>query len=180
MSKKILIISTSPRKGGNSDILADAFGKGAHEAGHSVEHVALRDKTINFCKGCLVCQKTQRCVIHDDADAIVQKMGSAEVLVFATPVYFYGMCGQMKTILDRSNPLFPSDYAFRDIYLLATATDSAEKAVDGTLTGLRGWISCFEKARMKGLVRGVGATIPGDIQNNPHALILAETMGKNA
>lgn len=180
MNKNILIISTSPRKGGNSDMLAEAFAKGAQEAGHSVEYVTLCDKTISFCKGCLACQKTQRCVVHDDADAIVQKMADAEVLVFASPVYFYDMCGQMKTLLDRSNPLFTSNYAFRDIYLLATAADSTEKAVDGTLTGLQGWISCFEKASLKGLVRGVGATNPGDIQNHPQALLLAETMGKNA
>lgn len=180
MSKKILIISTSLRKDGNSDILADAFDKGAQEAGHSVEHVTLRDKTIGFCKGCLACQKTQRCVIHDDANAIVQKMGAAEVIVFATPVYFYDMCGQMKTLLDRSNPLFPTDYAFRDIYLLATAADSSHNAVDGTLTGLQGWISCFERATLKGVVRGVDATAPGDIKNSPTAMGIAEDMGKNA
>ena len=179
MSKKILILSTSPRKGGNSDILADAFSKGAQAAGHSVEYVALRDKTINFCKGCLACQKTQRCVIHDDAEMIVQKMGAAEVIVFATPVYFYDMCGQMKTLLDRSNPLFTTDYAFRDIYLLATAAENEEHAVDGTLTGLQGWISCFEKATLKGVVRGVNATAPGDIRKNPNTLFLAEGMGKN-
>lgn len=180
MSKNILIISTSLRKGGNSGILADAFGKGAQAAGHSVEHVTLRDKTINFCKGCLACQKTQHCVIRDDANEIVQKMGAADVIVFATPVYFYDMCGQMKTLLDRSNPLFPTDYAFRDIYLLASAAEAEESAVDGTLTGLQGWISCFEKAHLKGVVRGVNATAPGDIRKHAAALSLAEDMGKNA
>lgn len=179
MGKNILIISTSLRKGGNSDILAGAFATGAQAAGHSVEHVTLRDKTINFCKGCLACQKLQHCVIRDDANDIVQKMGAAEVIAFATPVYFYDMCGQMKTLLDRSNPLFPTDYAFRDIYLLASAAENAESAIDGTLTGLQGWISCFEKASLKGVVRGVDATAPGDIRNHPAVLSLAETMGRN-
>lgn len=179
MSKNILIISTSPRKGGNSDIMAVAFAKGAQSAGHSVEHITLRDKTINFCKGCLACQKTQHCVIRDDANDIVQKMGAAKVIVFATPVYFYDMCGQMKTLLDRSNPLFPTDYAFRDIYLLASAAENEESAVDGTLTGLQGWVSCFERASLKGVVRGINATAPGEIQNNPDVLMLAETMGRN-
>lgn len=55
-------------------IMADEFAAGAREAGHEVEKVCLYDKTINFCKGCLACQKTQRCVIHDDADAIARKM----------------------------------------------------------------------------------------------------------
>ena len=105
MHKKVLIISTSPRRGGNSDSLADAFAQGAREAGHAVEQISLSDKTIGFCKGCLVCQKTQRCVIRDDADSIAQNMLTADVLVFSTPIYYYGMCGQMKTMLDRSNPL---------------------------------------------------------------------------
>ena len=129
MSKNVLIISTSPRKGGNSEILADEFAKGARQAGHQVEKVCLYDKTIGFCKGCLTCQKTRRCVIHDDADVIAQKMLTAEVIVFATPIYYYEMCGQMKTMLDRANPLFPADYAFRDIYLLASAAEKDRKSV---------------------------------------------------
>lgn len=85
MSKQILVISTSPRKGGNSDMLAEELIRGAREAGNDVEKVTLYDKTIGFCKGCLTCQSTQRCVIHDDADTIAQKMLNADVLVFATP-----------------------------------------------------------------------------------------------
>ncbi len=68
MNKKVLIISTSPRKNGNSEMLADAFLNGAKDAGNSVEKISLYDKTIGFCKGCLACQKTGRCVIHDDAE----------------------------------------------------------------------------------------------------------------
>lgn len=83
MSKHILILSTSLRKGSNSDALAQAFVKGAQESGNTVEQISLRDKTIGFCKGCLACQKTGRCVIHDDADIIAQKMLYADVLVFA-------------------------------------------------------------------------------------------------
>lgn len=178
--KKILIISTSPRQNGNSEMLADAFARGAREAGHNVEKVVLHDKTINFCKGCLACQKTQRCVMHDDADAIVRQMKDMDVLVFATPIYFYEMCGQMKTMLDRSNPLFPSEYAFRDIYLLAAAAEDAESAVDGALNGLNGWIACFEKSRLKGVARGIGVTRLGDIRHKAAALQEAHALGKNA
>lgn len=180
MSKKILLIAASPRKGGNSETLADEFAQGAREAGHQVEKICLADKNIGFCKGCLACQKTQRCVIHDDADEIVQKMRTAEVLVFATPIYFYEMCGQLKTLLDRSNPLFPSDYAFRDVYLLASSADRDEAAMDGAVTGLRGWIACFEKAALRGVVRGVGADGMGAIQHIPAALQAAHALGRNA
>lgn len=107
MSKHVLIISTSPRKGGNSDVLVDEFARGAQEAGNHVEKVALYDQTVGFCKGCLACQSTGHCVIHDDANAIVEKMLTADVIVFATPIYYYEMCGQMKTMLDRPIPCFP-------------------------------------------------------------------------
>ena len=91
MSKNILIISTSPRKGGNSDALAEEFARGAREAGNQVEKIELYNKTIGFCKGCLACQKTLRCVIRDDADTIAQKMLTADVIAFSTPIYYYEM-----------------------------------------------------------------------------------------
>lgn len=177
MNKKVLIISTSLRKGGNSETLANEFAKGAQDAGHQVEKINLYDKTIQFCKGCLSCQKTGCCVIQDDADSIVQKMKTAEIIAFATPIYFYEMCGQMKTLLDRSNPLFPFDYKFQDIYLLATAADSNENAIDGAVKGLQGWINCFEKANLKGVIRGVDADSIGAIIKNP-VLHKAYQMGK--
>lgn len=86
--------------------MADEFVRGTQEAGNEVEKVTLRGKDIRFCKGCLVCQKTQECVIKDDdAPAIVRKMYEADAICFATPIYYYEMSGQMKTLLDRANPL---------------------------------------------------------------------------
>ena len=177
MSKQILVISTSPRKGGNSDMLAEELIRGAREAGNDVEKVTLYDKTIGFCKGCLTCQSTQRCVIHDDADAIAQKMLNADVLVFASPIYYYGMSGQMKTMLDRANPLYSADYRFRDIYLLTAAAEEDEHTPDGAVAGLQGWIDCFEKARLAGTVFAGGVTSVGEIQRHP-ALKQAYEMGK--
>lgn len=178
MIKKVLVLSTSPRKGGNSDTLADEFVRGAQEAGNDVEKITLCDKTIGFCKGCLACQHTKRCVIHDDADAITQKMLTADVIAFATPIYYYGMCGQMKTMLDRANPLFPADYAFRDIYLLAAAAEEDVHTVDGAVTGLTGWIDCFEKSRLAGIVFAGGVTSVGDIQGHA-SLKNAYILGKH-
>lgn len=114
MSKNVLVISSSLRKGSNSEMLADEFLKGAKEAGHNAEKLSLAGKTINFCIGCLSCQKTHKCVIDDDSREITEKMLNADVIVFATPVYYYSVCGQLKTLLDRANPLYPSDYKFRD------------------------------------------------------------------
>lgn len=167
MSKKVLILSTSLRKGSNSDTLADEFAKGAQDAGHSVEKISLSGQTIGFCRGCLTCQSTQRCVIQDDAQAIAERMLQSDVIVFATPIYYYGISGQMKTMLDRANPLFSAPYQFRDIYLLAAAAEDEEHTVDGAVTALQGWIDCFEKARLAGTVFAGGVTSAGEIAGHP-------------
>ncbi len=166
MSKNILIISTSPRKKGNTNALAKSFAEGAKDAGNQVELVSLYDRTINFCRGCLACQKTGKCVIRDDANEIVEKMYEADVLVFATPIYYYEMCGQMKTMLDRANPLYDSDYKFKDIYLLTAAAEDEETASDGAVNGLRCWISCFERAELKGVVKAHGVNDEGNIKGS--------------
>lgn len=172
MSKKVLVVSTSLRSGGNSDIMADTFIEVAKEVGHDVTKITLANKNIGFCKGCLVCQNSKPCVIKDDANDIVEKIKEAEVIVFATPVYFYDMCGQMKTLLDRTNPLFVADYKFRDIYLLAAAADDEAGAMDGTVKGLEGWISCFDKCSLKGVIKGLGIDRYGAI--NEHHEILEQ------
>lgn len=179
MEKNILVISSSLREGSNSELLADQFISGAKDAGHKVEKVCLRDKTIGFCLGCLACQKKGTCVILDDANEITAKMQPADVIVFATPVYYYEMSGQMKTMLDRANPLYSMDYKFREVYLLATAADEDEQAVDGAKKGLIGWISCFTKAALAGTVFAGGVDKAGEIESHP-ALEKAYRMGREA
>ena len=179
MSKRILVLSTSPRIGGNSETLADVFIKGAEEAGHETKKICLYDKKIEFCKGCLGCQTTGKCILRDDAERIIAQMKAMDVLVFATPIYFYEMSGQMKTLLDRTNPLFPAEYEFRDIYLLATSADEEESSMETAVKGLEGWISCFEKSRLAGVVRGTGADKKGAIEECGEALSAAYEMGRN-
>lgn len=176
MSKKVLVISTSLRHNSNSDLLAQRFAQGAREAGHEVEQISLRGKDLRFCNGCMACLKAPRCVIQDDANAIVEKMGAAEVICFATPVYYYEMSGQMKTLLDRANSLYSADYRFRDIYLLTASAEEEDSASDGPINGLGGWIACFPKARLAGVVRGGGANAPGEMA--PQKLNAAYELGK--
>ena len=77
MAKKVLIISSSPRKGGNSDLLCDEFMKGAIEAGNEVEKIFLKDKTVHPCTGCSVCSMYGKpCPQKDDAVEIVEKQAS--------------------------------------------------------------------------------------------------------
>lgn len=175
--KNILVISTSLRAHSNSEALADEFARGAAEAGHKVEKITLRDKDIRFCKGCLACQKTQRCIINDDTSTIVEKIHDADAIAFASPIYYYEMSGQMKTLLDRANPLYPSDYHFRDIYMLTSAAEDERTTPERAVIGLTGWIDCFEKARLAGTVFAGGVNAPGAIKNHP-ALTEAYELGK--
>lgn len=109
---------------------------------------------------------------------INEKMKHSDVIVFATPIYFYEMSGQMKTLLDRSNPLYASDYQFRDIYLLATAADDDITCMDRCIEGLHGWITCFEHASLKGVIKGVGVDGFGEVKEKTKLLSLAYDMGK--
>lgn len=177
--KKVLIISTSLRRNSNSDYIAREFERGAKDAGNEVEYVSLIGKKIDFCIGCLSCQLTQECVIKDDANEIAEKVKNADVVVYATPVYYYEMSGQMKTLIDRMNCLFPSDYKFRDVYLLAASAEDEESAMDGAVKGVQGWVDCFEKANLAGVIRGTGLTETGEAKKDEEILKKAYEMGKS-
>lgn len=174
--KKVLVIGTSLRAHSNSQTLADAFAQGAREAGNEVEELSLRGRNLAFCRGCLACQSIGKCVIDDDANAIAEKMKHADVIAFATPIYYYEMSGQMKTLLDRVNCLYDSNYHFRDIYLLSAAAEDEAEVDEGAIHGLKGWIACFEKSRLAGTVVAAGVTDPGEIQGH-RAIAQAHDMG---
>lgn len=174
--KKVTIISTSLRNNSNSDLLAQSFMNGAKSAGHDVTYISLRDKQIAFCKGCLACQSLGHCVIQDDVKTIEDAVLNSDVVVFATPIYYYEMSGQMKTLIDRLNPMFSKDYKFRDAYLLMTAAEDAEEVPARTMSGFGGWIACFEKCRLAGSIFCGGVTNPNDIADNPK-LAMAYEMG---
>lgn len=176
---KVLVITTSLRAGSNSDILAGRLIAGAEDAGHEVEHISLKGKEIKFCIGCLVCQKTQKCVLKDDAAEIAEKVKNADTLVFATPIYYYEMCGQMKTLLDRLNPLYPSDYRFRKVYMLATATEDEKTTPEKAVSGLQGWVDCFEKAAFVDSLFCGGISNPGEAAVKEKALMEAYSFGKS-
>lgn len=176
MSKKVLVISTSLRKNSNSEKLAEAFASGAEDAGNAVEFLSLKDKTIAFCEGCMACHKLGRCVIDDDANMIARKMYEAEVIAFATPIYYYEMSGQMKTMIDRANSLYDSDYKFTDIYMLTTAAEDEPEVPNRAIGGLTGWIDCFDRAHLSGSVFAGGVNESGTIKGHS-ALKKAYEMG---
>lgn len=177
MGKNVLVISASLRPSSNSHVLALAFAEGAREAGHDVETVSLRGKRIGFCRGCLACQSDAPCPLDDDAAAIVERIVSADAVALATPIYFFEMAGQLKTLLDRSNPAYPASPAFRDVYLLAAAADEDERAFDGAVKGVQGWVDCFEQARLVGVVTAGGVDAPGAIEKRLHIVNRARLIG---
>lgn len=177
--KSVVIVSSTPRKGGNSEALAQEFAKGAQEAGNKVNMITLRELELHFCMGCLACQTLCHCVIEDGASQVMDAVKNADVLVFATPIYYYAVCGQLKTFLDRMNPIFAAGHNFTDVYLLTAAADSSKSAMDGAVKDVQGWVDCFSGVELAGVVCGTGADRLGTIQNNPTALNQAYKMGKN-
>ena len=180
MTKKVLIISGSPRAHGNSDILCDEFKRGALEAGNEVEKIRLSDKKINYCLGCGVCNATGKCVQRDDMAELLQKMMEADVIVLATPVYFYAMNGQMKTFIDRTVPQY-TKISDKDFYFIVTAADTMQKHMEKVIEGFRGFTAdCLDNAHEKGIVYGLGAWQKGEIEHNQEAIKQAYEFGKNA
>jgi multimeric flavodoxin WrbA len=178
MSKKVCVVSASPRKGGNSDTLCDEFVRGAREAGNETEKIFLGDHTIHYCTGCEGCSRSHRCVQKDDMAQILEKLVAADVIVLATPVYFYSMDAQMKTLIDRTVPRY-TELANKDFYFIVTAADTSEAAMERTISGFRGFTEdCLPDAHEKGIIYGTGVWHKGEIQQTP-AMRQAFTAGKS-
>ena len=104
-------------------------------------------------------------------------MHDADVLVFVTPVYYYSVSGQLKTMIDRANPLFDTDYDFTKVYLLATAAEDEPETVEGAVKAVQGWVDCFERCELTETVFAGGVNDVGDIAGHP-ALEIAYQVGK--
>ena len=135
--KRVLVLSASPRKNGNSDLLCHRFIEGAQEAGHEAELISLYDRNIEFCRACYACFRTGKCVLKDDMAEILEKMQAADVLVIATPTYFLTMNGKLKTAIDRFLPKW-QQLGGHDVYLIITGHDerSGLKLVGDELTSI--------------------------------------------
>lgn len=161
MSKKILILSGSPRKKGNSDLLCSEFARGAEASGHSVEKVYIQDLKIGSCMACYGCRGTGSCVQNDDMTQLLEKMIASDVIVLATPIYFYSMCGQMKTMIDRTLPRY-TEITDKDFYFIATAAAGAG-AIQRTMDSLAGFTDCLPGAKVKDMIYGGGVYEKGDV-----------------
>ncbi len=176
-NKKVLILSSSPRKGGNSDILCDKFMEGAKAAGHQVEKVFLNDLNINFLRTNDDYEDRTNLTAIDDTPEIVDKMINADVIVMATPIYYYNMSGMMKTMMDR---IFEreSELTYKDFYFIMTSGDPDIKAMDCALLGFRNFMLCTPTSKEKGIIYGTGVGNKGDVNDKP-VMQEAYEMGRN-
>lgn len=177
MSKKVLILSGSPRKGGNSEALCDEFAKGAKEAGHDVEKIRVSEKNVGYCRACYACKNGGVCAIKDDMAEILQKMIEADVLVLASPVYFYSIDAQLKAVIDRTVARW-LEVKNKEFYYIVTMADSDLSSADTTLLCFKGYADCVDGAVEKGVIIGNGVYEKGEIKNT-EAMKKAYEMGKN-
>lgn len=168
MSKKVLILSGSPRRGGNSDLLCGEFLRGAEAAGNQVEKIFLRDKKIAPCNACYFCAKSGgKCAIQDDMGEILDKMQAADVIVMASPVYFYSIDAQMKALIDRCVARW-TDIPNKEFYYIMTAAEESSTVMDCTLACFRGFAACLDGAREMGVIQGKGVYQAGEVRGTEY------------
>ena len=177
--KKVLILSGSPRKGGNSDILCDEFAKGALAAGNDVEKIFVAEKKISMCIGCYFCKKNGgRCVFNDDMGDILQKIIDCDVLVLSSPVYFYSISAQLKAVIDRTVARW-TEIANKDLYYIATAAEEDSDTLDTTLACFHGFARCIDGYEEMGTLYGKGVYEKGEVVNRPELMLIAYEMGES-
>lgn len=176
--KKITIISTSLRKNSNSEILAKEFMKGAKVNGNEINYVNLKNTNIKFCIGCLSCQKTHKCVLKDDiTKEMLDDICNSDIIVFVTPVYYYTVTGQLKTFIDRMNPIYNMDYKFKDIYVISSAAEDEVRTFKGIKEDIKGFVDCYEGTKIKGTLFAGGLEKPNDAKKRDDYMKMAYEMG---
>lgn len=176
--KNILILSSSPRRGGNSDTLCDEFMRGAIDEGNAVEKIFLGDKTIKYCTGCSTCSLHGKpCPQKDDMPEILDKMVAADIIMMATPVYFYTMSAQMKTLIDRCCGRY-TEMTSKEFCFIVTAAENAQAKMERTIDTFQGFLDCLDHATIKGIIYGLGVWHSGEINHTP-TMQQAYNMGRS-
>ena len=165
MAQNILILSGSPRKGGNTDLLVEAFVNGISQK-HHVEIVSVHDYKVGPCVGCNACfmSKDNSCAQKDDMALIYEKMALADMLVIASPVYFYGLSAQLKAVIDRCHNPIRDTFGIKKMALLLVGAATLPQLFDSILSQYQLCLNFFKLEDVgRVLVRGVKDK--GDIKN---------------
>ena len=161
---KILVLIGSPRKGGNTDLLARAFAEGASEK-HEVEVIRVADYKIDPCIGCNACfaKEDHSCFQKDDMAKIYEKLKQADTLVIASPVYFYGLSAQLKALVDRLHNPIRNEFHFKKLGLILVGADTLPALFDPILLQYKMTMEYFHLESI-GTVLVRGAANKGDVQ----------------
>lgn len=173
---KVLILNGSPRKGGNTDVLIESFSRGAIKS-CDVETLRVSDFNVHPCRGCNACKANEsgRCVVHDDMMYFWEKLSKTDVLIVASPVYFYGISATLKALVDRLHAPARAELPLKKIGLLLVAASSDPTVFDPIKLQYEKILSYF-KLQNAGIVCVGGAEKPGDAKGSP-LLAEAEKMG---
>lgn len=170
MAKKVVVISSSPRKGGNSDTLCDEFVKGAIDGGNEAVKYFLEDIEFGSCKACMACKTPEReCFQEDEISIILDDMVDADVIVYATPIYYFSMTGTLKSFFDRCYPIF-NHLENKDYYIITAVGSSNGNA----LTGIRDFIGFSQNPTEKAVF-----TVVGDVTQQDDIRSEVYEAGKN-
>lgn len=155
---KVLVLKGSPHINGTSNTLVNEFIKGAKEKGHNVEIVDVVHSSLHPCLGCDYCGMNGKCVQKDDGNQILEKILESDCLVFVTPIYYFGMSAQLKTLVDRfyARNMAITQKHLKVIYFAAAWNDdeTVMKALDAHLDILTSYLEMEEVGRV--LAKGAG------------------------
>lgn len=176
--KSVLIISGSPRKGGNTDLLCDAFARGAEEAGGKVEKIFLGDYRIDYFSEADEQRVGDRAdEAEDDVPMLVDKMVRADIIVLASPVYYMNITGQLKTFIDRTFGRY-REMKDKEFFYLTACADPEESTADWAINAFRGFVMCLPNPTERGMVKAVGMGRKGAVKGSQYES-QAYNLGKN-
>ena len=162
--KNVLIISSSPRKKGNSQLLCEQFKRGAEDRGHNVKLIRIMDVNIGYCRACDGCMRNDgTCVLNDDMAEILELFQKADILVLATPVYFYGISAQMKTFIDRTYPIWQHLGKKEVYYIISAGLD--KEIIERSLGDLDGFVEHLEEYKIAGRLYATDVMDAGMVKN---------------
>ena len=185
---KVLGLYGSPRRGGNTELLLEEALKGAEKEGAEVARIYLSDFTITPCKECHGCDNTGNCVILDDMEKIYPKLLEADILILASPIFFYGVTAWAKALIDRSQALWARKYLLKDPslgkegkkrkgFFISVGATKGQKVFEGAILTVKYFFDVLNAEYVSELLlRGVEAK--GDILKNPEALQQAFEAGR--
>ncbi len=176
--RSVLIFSGSPRKGGNSDLLADSFLDGAELAGAATEKIFLYKSDVGPCIECGSCDKNGECVLEDDMAAIYPKIENADVIVVSSPIFFYNITSRTQALVERSQALWVRKYVLKNIQpdrkrpkgvFLSVGATKGKLLFDGVIRVMRYFFDALDAEFTAALlIRGVEKR--GDIKRHPFAI----------